>query len=60
MPLIPELGRQRLAYLYDFEASLVYIMSSRTERSCLTNRENPITILLLYWLVYSVKNWQRI
>ena len=37
MPLIPELGRQRLAYLYDFEASLVYIMSSRTSRT--TERE---------------------
>ena len=29
MPLIPALGRQRQADLYEFKASLVYIASSR-------------------------------
>ena len=30
--LIPALGRQRQAYLYEFKASLVYMVSSRTAR----------------------------
>jgi hypothetical protein len=33
MPLIPALGRQRQVDLDEFEASLVYRMSSRTARA---------------------------
>jgi hypothetical protein len=32
-PLMPVLGRQRLADLCEFEASMVYIGSSRTARA---------------------------
>jgi hypothetical protein len=32
MPLIPALWKQRQAYLSEFEASLVYIVSFRTAR----------------------------
>lgn len=32
VPLIPELGRQRQAYLGEFEATLDYIVSPRTAR----------------------------
>jgi hypothetical protein len=32
-PLLPVLGRQRQEDLCEFEASLVYIMSSRTARA---------------------------
>ena len=35
MPLIPALRRQRQADLCEFEASLVYIASSRTARATL-------------------------
>ena len=40
MPLIPALGRQRQVDLYEFEASLIYRVSSRTgakatEKPCL-------------------------
>jgi hypothetical protein len=37
MPLIPVLGRQRQADLYEFEASLVYRVSSRTARGTQRN-----------------------
>ena len=33
MPLIPALGRQRQVGLCEFEASLVYIVSSRTVKA---------------------------
>ena len=36
-PLIPALGRQKLADLCEFEASLVYRSSSRTARATLRN-----------------------
>ena len=39
-PLTPALRRQRQADLYEFEASLVYIVSSRTVRA-VTHR-NPV------------------
>ena len=39
MLLIPALGRQRQADLYEFEASLVYRASSRTARS--VTQRNP-------------------
>ena len=39
-PLTPALGRQRQAYLYEFEASLVYKVSSRTAR---TTQRNPVS-----------------
>ena len=46
MPLIPALGRQSQADLCEFEASLVYKVSSRTgsksytEKPCLVNNNN--------------------
>jgi hypothetical protein len=33
MPLIPVLGKQRQVVIYEFEAILVYIKSSRTARA---------------------------
>jgi hypothetical protein len=39
MPLIPALERQRLVGLCEFEASLVYTVSSRTVR---TIQRNPV------------------
>ena len=39
-PLIPELGKQRLVDLYEFEASLVYRESSRAAR---TTQRNPVS-----------------
>ncbi|XP_055450008.1 protein INCA1 isoform X1 [Psammomys obesus] len=39
-PLIPALGRQRRADLFEFEASLVYIGSSRTDRA--VTQRNPV------------------
>lgn len=33
MPLVPELGRQKLVDLFDFKASLVCVVSSRKARS---------------------------
>jgi hypothetical protein len=39
MPLIPALGRQRQADLCEFEASLVYRVSSRTARDI---QRNPV------------------
>ena len=38
MPLFPGLGRQRQADLCEFEASLVYRMSSRTARTTQRNQ----------------------
>ena len=38
MPLIPALGRQSQADLYEFEASLIYRVSSKTARD--TQRNN--------------------
>ena len=40
MPIIPALGRQRQADLYDFKASLVYRASSRTARD---TQRNPVS-----------------
>ena len=40
MPLIPALGRQRQVDLSEFEASLVYIASSRTART--VKQRNPV------------------
>jgi hypothetical protein len=37
MPLIPELWRQRQRDVHEFEASLVYSVSSRTARSTYRN-----------------------
>lgn len=37
MPLIPALGRQKQADLCEFEASLIYIESSRTTRATQRN-----------------------
>jgi hypothetical protein len=39
MPLIPALGRQRQADSYEFGASLVYRVSSRTTRAI---QRNPV------------------
>jgi hypothetical protein len=36
-PLIPALGRQRQAWISEFEASLVYRVSSRTARATQRN-----------------------
>jgi hypothetical protein len=44
MPLIPTFGRQRQADLSEFEASLVYRVSSRTSRA--TQRNSVIKLLL--------------
>lgn len=33
MPLVPELGRQKLVDLFDFKASLVCVVSSKKARS---------------------------
>ena len=38
MPLIPALGRQRQANLYEFKANLVYRVNSRTTR---VTQRNP-------------------
>ena len=38
MSLIPALGRQRQGDLCEFEASLVYILSSRTARTTLKKK----------------------
>jgi hypothetical protein len=43
MPLIPALVRQKLANLGEFKASLVYRMSSRTEKPCLKQTKNKQT-----------------
>ena len=40
MPLIPTFGRQRQADLSEFEASLVYRVSSRTSRA---TQRNPVS-----------------
>ena len=40
MPLIPTFGRQRQADLSEFEASLVYRVSSRTSRAI---QRNPVS-----------------
>jgi hypothetical protein len=40
MPLIPVVGRQRLANLCEFKASLVYRVSSRTEKA---TQRNPVS-----------------
>ena len=40
MPLIPALGRQRQVDLCEFEASLVYRVSSRTARA---TQRNPVS-----------------
>ena len=39
-PLIPALGRQRLADLCEFKASLIYKMNSRTART--VTQRNPV------------------
>ena len=39
MPLIPALGRQGQADLCESQASLVYRVSSRTEKPCLKNKQ---------------------
>jgi hypothetical protein len=41
MPLIPALGKQRQAIFSEFEASLVYRVSSRTARA---TQRNPVTL----------------
>ena len=41
MPLIPALGRQRQADLSDFQASLVYKVSSKTART--VTQRNPVS-----------------
>jgi hypothetical protein len=40
MPLIPALGRQRQGQISEFEASLVYRVSSRTARAI---QRNPVS-----------------
>ena len=40
MPLIPALARQRQVDLWEFEASLVYKVSSRTARA--VKQRNPV------------------
>jgi hypothetical protein len=37
MPLIPVLGRQKQADLFEFEANMVYRVSSRTSRTIQRN-----------------------
>ena len=70
MPLIPTLGRQRQVDLCEFEASLVYIVSSRTgskatEKPCLEKpkpkpkpkkkKEGTLFILeAVYIIIYNV------
>ena len=39
MPLIPALGRQRQVDLYEFKASLIYTVSSRSVR---ITQKNPV------------------
>ena len=50
MPLIPALGRQRKADLYEFEVSLVYKVSSRT-----VTQRNPVLKSQIYTVsIYTV------
>ena len=53
-PLIPALGRQRKEDLCEFEASLVYRLSSKTART--VKKRNPVSIkqTKLTWIVYIV------
>jgi hypothetical protein len=56
MPLIPTLGRQRQTDHYEFEASLVYRVSSRTARATQRNhvwkKTKNVTGDISYW--YSI------
>ena len=62
MSLIPALGRQRQADIIEFEASLVYRMSSRTGSNA--TQRNPVSkkskekiyniIILIYTIVFAV------
>ena len=50
MPLIPELRRQRQVDLSEFEASLVYIASSRTAKAAQRNPASEKVTIVQYRL----------
>ena len=68
VPLIPALGRQRQADLYEFKASLVYRVSSwiarATQRNPVskkncnkTNKQKQCAFQLELWLIYAFVEW---
>jgi hypothetical protein len=60
-PLIPGLRRQRQAHLCDFEANLVYIVSSRavraTQRNVTQKQTNKQTCHHACWKSYFIKGY---
>ena len=55
-PLIPALGRQRQADISDFEASLVYTLSSRTAR---TKQRDPVSKIKTKNYIYLWVGWSN-